>query len=354
MMTRMNRWWLFFYTFVLTEIILLLTLYSYFYSQSKKGWLKELFTAKISHIPLFIYILVIALVVSLMVTLVVYFFRRSQYSNLEEKLALLARNHYDSPLFLKRTQTLAQPDGMEEIDSYIDDIRKKMATMSKDLQVISSQPQMVDGESKELILQAERHRIARELHDSVSQQLFAASMMMATLLEEAKREETTDSLQKQVEMVGDIINHSQSEMRALLLHLRPISLEGKTLKKGIQQLLIELQTKVNIELTWEVEDISLESGMEDHLFRIVQELLSNTLRHAKATSLDVYLKRRDHVLLLRVIDDGVGFDTTDSHVGSYGLSNIRERVNGMGGTCKIISFKGKGTSIDIRVPIVEE
>ena len=60
------------------------------------------------------------------------------------------------------------------------------------------------------------------------------------------------------------------------------------------------------------------------------------------------------MLLLRVIDDGVGFDTTDSHVGSYGLSNIRERVNGMGGTCKIISFKGKGTSIDIRVPIVEE
>ncbi|MBA5819488.1 sensor histidine kinase, partial [Escherichia coli] len=71
-----------------------------------------------------------------------------------------------------------------------------------------------------------------------------------------------------------IVNESQSEMRALLLHLRPTQLEGKSLKTGIEQLLKELTTKLPIEVEWQIEDISLQKGIEDHLFRIVQELLS--------------------------------------------------------------------------------
>ena len=66
------------------------------------------------------------------------------------------------------------------------------------------------------------------------------------------------------------------------------------------------------------------------------------------------MRKHEESLSLRVIDDGVGFDASQSNVGSYGLTNIRERVSQMGGTCKIISFKDKGTSIDIRVPLVGE
>lgn len=129
-------------------------------------------------------------------------------------------------------------------------------------------------------------------------------MMLSALNEQAQRTETPEPYRKQLAMVAEIINASQSEMRALLLHLRPISLEGKSLRKGIEQLLKELQTKIKIELIWDVEDVHLNSSIEDHLFRIVQELLSNTLRHAKAKELEVYLHQVDKtcycVLLMMV------------------------------------------------------
>ena len=87
-------------------------------------------------------------------------------------------------------------------------------------------------------------------------------------------------------------------------------------------------------MIWDVEDVHLNSSIEDHLFRIVQELLSNTLRHAKAKELEVYLHQVDKNVLLRIVDDGVGFDMKEQSkkAGSYGLNNIRERVVGMGGS----------------------
>ncbi|HFD0831209.1 TPA: two-component system sensor histidine kinase LiaS, partial [Enterococcus faecium] len=230
----------------------------------------------------------------------------------------------------------------------------KMIEVSSELQIMTSRPQYVDGQTKEEILELERHRLARELHDSVSQQLFAAMMMMSALTEQAEKSETPGMFRKQLKMVAEIINASQSEMRALLLHLRPVNLEEKSLKQGIEQLLKELQNKIQISLKWDVEDVKLTSSIEDHLFRIVQELLSNTLRHAKANELEVYLHKIDNNLLLRIIDDGTGFNMNETKTGSYGLNNIKERVAGIGGTVKIISFKGQGTSVEIKVPLMKE
>ena len=96
------------------------------------------------------------------------------------------------------------------------------------------------------------------------------------------------------------------------------------------------------------------SSIEDQLFRVIQELLSNTLRHAKADELEVYLNHIEHNVLLRVIDDGVGFDVDNQKAGSYGLMNIRERISAVGGTLKIISFKNQGTSIEIKIPLLKE
>jgi len=78
--------------------------------------------------------------------------------------------------------------------------------------------------------------------------------------------------EKQLALVEKVINDSQSEMRALLLHLRPISLENKTLVQGIESLLKELTTKVQLSLHWELDEVTLPSTFEDHLFRIVQEV----------------------------------------------------------------------------------
>ena len=354
MMNKITYPLLFAYSFFFTNLVLLLSLYMYFYANAEKKWLQILTEAKIFHVPLLFYFILIALAVSVLILLTVYFVRRTHYGKIEEKVRLLAAGNYDSNLFLQSTPAGEANAEVSAIEQDLTAIHKNMRTMSKELQVLTSRPELVDGESKEQILQEERHRLARELHDSVSQQLFAAAMMISALEEVAQQSETPTPLAKQLGMVGEIINASQSEMRALLLHLRPVTLEGKSLQRGIELLLVELQTKIKIDLNWEVEDVNLPNGIEDHLFRIVQELLSNTLRHAKAASLDVFLKKIDHNILLRLIDDGVGFDVEAERVGSYGLKNIQERVTGMGGSCKIISFKGKGTSVEIKVPILEE
>lgn len=354
MMYKWTRPLLFLGTFLATLIVLFISLYSYFYAIHQKRWLMILVQEKIVGVPLVIYLILIALAVSTVVVLMVYFIRRAQYGKIEEKVRLLSSGNYDNSIFLTPIYSFEEESYISNIDSDLDAIRIKMMDMSKELQQLSSRPQLVAGETKEEILQEERHRLARELHDSVSQQLFAATMMISALQESAVKTNQPEAAQKQLNMVGDIINTSQSEMRALLLHLRPITLEGKSLRAGIEQLLKELQSKIQIQLKWEVEDVHLASMMEDNLFRIVQELLSNTLRHAKANSLEVYLRKMDNLVLLRMVDDGVGFDVDKTRVGSYGLNNIQERVIGMGGTCKIISFIGKGTSVEIRIPDLKE
>ncbi|MBT2686249.1 sensor histidine kinase [Bacillus sp. ISL-37] len=200
------------------------------------------------------------------------------------------------------------------------------------------------------IISQERNRLARELHDSVSQQLFAASMLMSAINETKGPSEEREA--KQLKMVEEMIHQSQLEMRALLLHLRPVALKGKSLQEGIEELLIELRQKVTMNIKWKVEPFPLDKGVEDHLFRILQESVSNTLRHGKAEELEVLLIKRDDKVIMRVVDDGVGFNVEEAKAGSYGLQNMHERAGEIGGTLKIVSVQNKGTRLEVKVPIL--
>lgn len=354
MMSKLKRPLAFLYSFVFTLMILLTTVYVMFKALGSRQWFHDLIhTVRLNHLPLIVYIILIALTVAAFLTATSYMSQRHDLSKIEKKLTLLAKGRYDDSSFMTLQQNPVEGI-LGSIEADIAQIHQGMLEMSKELQVYSSRPVMVSGETKEEIIEQERRRLARELHDSVSQQLFAASMLLSAVQEDEFATDFSPAFKKQLNTIETIINASQSEMRALLLHLRPISLEGKRLKAGLEQLLKELGTKVTIDISWDIADVSLKNGVEDHLFRIVQELLSNTLRHSKAKTLEVYLQYVDQNILLKVVDDGVGFDTNQSTVGSYGLSNIKERVNGMGGTCKLISFKGQGTSVEIRIPNLKE
>ncbi|ARF14100.1 sensor histidine kinase [Sporosarcina ureae] len=195
----------------------------------------------------------------------------------------------------------------------------------------------------------ERQRLARELHDSVSQQLFAASMLLSALAEQAEE----GPIRKPLQQVERMVQQAQLEMRALLLHLRPAALHNQTLAKGLEELLSELQEKVTFDITHRLEDIVLSKGAEDHLFRIAQETLSNTLRHAQATEVEILLIERDGLAILRVQDNGVGFKQDDGKGGSYGLQNVKERAIEIGGSCKIVSVPSQGTIVEVKLPILK-
>lgn len=196
----------------------------------------------------------------------------------------------------------------------------------------------------------ERHRLARELHDSVSQQLFAASMMLSAMTEQTANEST----QKQLAQVEKVVQQAQLEMRALLLHLRPIALHNRTLAEGLEDLIVELQEKGFFNITYQIEEISLSKAEEDHLFRIAQEALSNTLRHAKATEVELIFIKRDALAILRIQDNGLGFSVDDDKMSSYGLRNIAERAVEIGCTYKIVSIPNEGTIVEVKVPLARK
>lgn len=200
------------------------------------------------------------------------------------------------------------------------------------------------------IIEDERQRLARELHDSVSQQLFAARMMLSAI----KESPLEPPLDQQIPTLEKMVQDSQLEMRALLLHLRPLGLKDRSLGEGIKDLVVDLQKKVPMKVVYDIEDFEVPKGIEDHLFRITQEGISNTLRHAEGTKLTIDLFNKDDYLLLRIQDDGKGFDVDEKMEKSYGLKNMRERALEIGATLHIVSLPGAGTRIEVKAPLNKE
>ncbi|MGG4267879.1 histidine kinase [Peribacillus simplex] len=271
-------------------------------------------------------------------------FWKRQLERVDEGLYLLEQGRLPSQQESYPVQEMAKMvERMQLIHKQINEQTKLSQKMANE-KAIDQEKQIQE------IVSQERNRLARELHDSVSQQLFAASMFMSAITESQSDMEKTEM--KQFKLVEEMIHQSQLEMRALLLHLRPVALKGKSLQAGMQELLEELAQKVTMDINWKMEPVTLDKGIEDHLFRILQESISNTLRHAKADSLEVLLIVRDGLIILRITDDGIGFNVEESKTGSYGLQNMHERAVELGGTMQLVSVPNKGTKLEVKIPLL--
>ncbi|WP_243292643.1 sensor histidine kinase [Bacillus sp. FJAT-47783] len=298
----------------------------------------------VAGIPLVLSVLFVLLMIGSLLGLFFGWFWKKQFLTIERSLAQL-QSHVP-----KTNESEIRVAEVEDILHKIEKSHKQFQEQTKVAQRLASQ--MAEGQEKLMqeTVTKERSRLARELHDSVSQQLFAASMLISAINE--TNVSSNPSLAKQLKMVEKMVQQSQLEMRALLLHLRPVPLKGKSLHDGMVDLLTELKQKVPINIKWKIEPFSFEKGIEDHMFRILQEAVSNTLRHAKATTLDVLLIVRDQVAILRVVDDGVGFNVEEVKTTSYGLQTMRERALEIGGNFQVVSLPGKGTRLEVKIPIL--
>ncbi|MDF2924291.1 MAG: sensor histidine kinase [Paenibacillaceae bacterium] len=195
----------------------------------------------------------------------------------------------------------------------------------------------------------ERRRLARDLHDTVSQQLFAIHM-------------STSALPKLLEMnpegaktvVGQLVNmshHAQRQMRSLIAQLRPLELEEQTLEEALGKWFPDycnqngLQGKLEIALPDELPE-----AIEHQLFLIIQEGMANVVKHAKAKRVSLLLYDAGHQYVLQIVDDGVGFEPDSSKRSSYGLATMTERAERLGGDADIRSKPGNGTVIHVNIP----
>ncbi|MGB6457161.1 MAG: HAMP domain-containing protein [Streptosporangiaceae bacterium] len=190
---------------------------------------------------------------------------------------------------------------------------------------------------------AERARVAREVHDAISQHLFALRMIAAGM----RRSEPGN---KQARTIERISEEALRDMQALLIELRPAGLEGAGLAPALREVCTAYQDRLGIAVDASLEDVTVPEPVEYALLRITQEACTNAVRHGNARRLAVSMTRQDGHIELAVRDFGTGFDAAAPHTGS-GLTHIRDRVAELGGTVEIDSAPGHGAALTVRVPV---
>jgi signal transduction histidine kinase len=199
----------------------------------------------------------------------------------------------------------------------------------------------------------ERSRIGMDLHDGVIQAIYAVGLTLESvrlLLQEEEQEEPVVLIDGAIAGLNDAIR----DIRNFILDLRPRRFEGN-LSEGLARLAREFQanTMVPVELDAPAEAIAtVPQPVARALFFTAQEALANVARHARASRVEIRAERRDHAVILSVVDDGVGFDV-HSRIQStgHGLANMRARAEERNGQFEVASRLGKGTTIRMRLPV---
>lgn len=206
-------------------------------------------------------------------------------------------------------------------------------------------------QAQELAALQERQRLARELHDSVSQALYGISLGAHTAreaLESSDQEQERYSL----EYVIALAEAGLAEMRALIFELRPESLATEGLVAALQKQVAVLQARYHLTVEADLgEEGALSLEQKEPVYRIAQEALHNIVKHAHARTVLLRLAHQEHKLLLEIGDDGRGFDPTGAFPGHLGLASMQERAKQLGGILTIESAPGQGTRIQMQVPI---
>ncbi|WP_217162666.1 GAF domain-containing sensor histidine kinase [Streptomyces sp. AC512_CC834] len=205
--------------------------------------------------------------------------------------------------------------------------------------------------SRELTIAEERSRLAHELHDAVSQKLF--SLRLTAQAATALVDRDPDRAKGELHQVATLAAEAADELRAAVVELRPAALEEDGLVATLRTQIQVLDRAHGARVTFAGHGVkALPAAQEEALLRVAQEALHNALRHSAAEHVDVTLRRHGTATVLRVTDDGSGFDPrTVRRAGRHlGLVSMRDRANGTGGRLNVRSEPGKGTTIEMEVP----
>lgn len=213
------------------------------------------------------------------------------------------------------------------------------------------------GQSRRLAVLEERNRLARELHDSVTQLLYSLRLLVEGWRGESlpPGDAPQDYLARQQDYLArtdEIAQSALKEMRLLIFELRPPLLEEEGLVGALQQRLDAVEKRSGVEAWLTVEGVvELPAGMEDELYRICQEALNNALKHAGAGTVLVSLRVDPGQVMLTIQDNGCGFDPDAARQsGGMGMESMQVRAGRLGGTVVFDSTPGEGTRVRVRIP----
>ncbi|WP_447036574.1 GAF domain-containing sensor histidine kinase [Streptomyces sp. DSM 118878] len=205
--------------------------------------------------------------------------------------------------------------------------------------------------SRELTIAEERSRLAHELHDAVSQKLF--SLRLTAQAAAALVDRDPSRAKGELQQVAALAAEAADELRAAVVELRPAALDEDGLVATLRTHIQVLHRAHSARVTFDSKGVrALPAAQEEAMLRVAQEALHNALRHSQAECVTVTLDKRGTGAVLRVTDDGTGFDPqVIRRAGRHlGLVSMRDRASGVGGRLTVESAPGKGTTIEMEVP----
>ena len=205
-------------------------------------------------------------------------------------------------------------------------------------------------QAAELAASEERARIARELHDSVTQALFSMGLTSHAL--ELQLDSDPAAARQKLAELQELQREALAEMRALIFELRPSRLEHDGLLQAIKTHAAAVQARRGLALSVEAEPLQrLPLEVEEALYRIVQEALHNVVKHAGPCSARIEIRLEEEVLHLKIIDDGAGFDARRRGAEQHGLVGMQQRAERIGARLEVHSRRGEGTLVSVTLPV---
>lgn len=209
---------------------------------------------------------------------------------------------------------------------------------------------LLHQQAEQLAVMEERERLARDLHDSVTQSIYSLTLFS----EAGQRVMRTGDNQRAIsylEQLGITASQALKEMRLLLYELRPVVLEQEGLIGALRRRLEAVEKRAGVQIQYDVsEPLVLPWSIEEGLYRVAQEALNNSLKHSGADLVKVRIQRNTQFVMVEITDNGQGFFISEAkNSGGMGLLNMRERMQRLNGTLNIWSEPSKGTTITARI-----
>ncbi|MEE8465936.1 MAG: GAF domain-containing sensor histidine kinase, partial [Dehalococcoidia bacterium] len=259
------------------------------------------------------------------------------------------------PVMVKEETVAVINIGSAETHIFDDSDVKTLETLADQLSVaienINLYLQQQD-QSQRLAVADERDRIGRDLHDGVIQSMYAVGLTLEDIASQAGSE--PENVKPRIEGVVDDLNQAIGDIRRYIMDLRPAELQGRRLEEALASLVgyLEDRTGVSVTIDLDLDPSILPERYFVNIWHILQESFSNIEKYAHAKKVSVSLAVRQGDICLTIADDGDGFDLETAELGrGYGLPNIKDRAERLGGVLHIETAPGTGTKLNIKGPV---
>jgi signal transduction histidine kinase len=234
----------------------------------------------------------------------------------------------------------------------LDEARLRIARAFADQAALAVENTRLRSHIEATAAEAERTRLARDLHDSVTQSLFAASLKAEALAESLGSE--GDPFTGTAEELRRLTRGALAGMRTMLLEMRPDGLALTPLPELLRHLVEASGGRIGADVRLDIRgERALPAEVRGAFYRIAQEALNNVARHAHASDVRVELALDGRVVRLEITDDGQGFDPRDVPPGHFGLNTMRERAEALGASLAVATGSGRGTVVIVEWPLAE-